>query len=180
MQRPRSSRFRSTFAVTANPFELHRRILPIAILRFWPSWCSHRPCSAVIMGAKLARKTTAEPCSHIGFSMRQLAQSAGMDALMRHMITSGESLDVSPREKTPRARACVFKWSRPGRRPRARSRVRRTALNRRFFLEIAAIAEDRGPRQHLPAAAIAHQAVPLVDTAFDVECIPLFRVSDVI
>src|SRR5262245_64356926 len=71
-------------------------------------------------------------------------------------------------------------WRRAEVRPQARSRVRCNALHRRFFLEIVDIAEDRGHRQHLPAVAIAHQTVPLVDTAFDVECIPLFRVSDVI
>src|SRR5262249_22193045 len=66
------------------------------------------------------------------------------------------------------------------RRSRTRSRAGRDPLHRRLFLGIVDIAEGAGHRQHLPAVAIAHQAVPLVDTAFDVECIPLFRVSDVI
>src|SRR5260370_22832500 len=62
----------------------------------------------------------------------------------------------------------------------ARSGLGHNVLHQQFFLEIVEIAENRGHRQNLSVTTIARQAVPLVDTAFDIELTPLLRVSDVI
>src|SRR5262249_7192281 len=68
MQRPRSSRFRSPFGVTAKPSELHRRILPIGALTGPARLSSWEP------SLPEKQRPNHAPGSHIGFAIRQLAQ----------------------------------------------------------------------------------------------------------
>src|SRR5438067_1634853 len=71
MQRPRSSKFRSGFEVTASHSELHRRILPDPLLSISAELVlSPTPSSTVIWQPSLPEKqrTSHAPPSHIGFA----------------------------------------------------------------------------------------------------------------
>jgi hypothetical protein len=63
MQRPRSSRFHSGFDLIANHSALHRRILSDRLLSIFVEWVLSPTQLDCHLTAKLARKTTDEPCS---------------------------------------------------------------------------------------------------------------------
>ena len=53
-------------------------------------------------------------------------------------------------------------------------------FHRRLLLEIIDVAEDRGHREHLAVATIAHEAVACFDVALNVEVVPFLGMPDVV
>src|SRR6266446_3464990 len=65
-------------------------------------------------------------------------------------------------------------------RPQLQQVALTSVFHRRLLPEIIDVAEDRGHREHLAVATIAHEAVACFDVAVDVEIVPALGMPDIV